>query len=95
MDVTSGDIPLMKTKYYYNKDGYVTREVNVLDETLKDFLIGNRLRDAMQSSELRRGKYNELGIPQGELANMIYKLRNGYYKAYGRNLEEEIKVSQE
>lgn len=95
MDVTSGDIPLMKTKYYYNKDGYVTREVNVLDETLKDFLIGNRLRDAMQSSELRRGKYNELGIPQGELANMIYKLRNGYYKAYGRNLEEEIKVSEE
>jgi len=95
MDVTSGEIPLMKTKYYYNKDGYVTREVNVLDETVKDFLIGNRLRDAMQSSELRRGKYNELGIPQGELANMIYKLRNGYYKAYGRNLEEEIKVSQE
>ena len=95
MDVTGGEIPLMKTKYYYDKEGYVTREVNVLDETVKDFLIGNRLRDAMQSSELRRGKYNELGIPQGELANMIYKLRNGYYKAYGRNLEEEIKVSQE
>jgi hypothetical protein len=95
MDVTGGEIPLMKTKYYYDKEGYVTREVNVLDETVKDFLIGNRLRDAMQSSELRRDKYNELGIPQGELANMIYKLRNGYYKAYGRNLEEEIKVSQE
>jgi hypothetical protein len=93
MDVTGGEIPLMKTRYFYNKKGYVTREVNVGEEFLKDFLIGNRLRDAMQSSELRAEKY--LDIPTNELENMIYKLRNGYYKAYGRNLENEINPPEE
>ena len=93
MDVTGGEIPLMKTRYFYNKKGYVTREVNVGEEFLKDFLIGNRLRDAMQSSELRAEKY--LDIPTNELENMIYKLRNGYYKAYGRNLEDEIRPPEE
>lgn len=93
MDITGGEIPLMKTRYFYNKKGYVTSEVNVGEEFLKDFLIGNRLRDAMQSSELRQEKY--LDIPTNELENMIYKLRNGYYKAYGRNLENEINPPEE
>ena len=93
IDVTGGEIPLMKTRYFYNRKGYVIGEVNVGEEVLKDFLIGNRLRDAMQSSELRQEKY--LDMPTGELANMIYKLQNGYYKAYGRNLEEEIKPTEE
>jgi GNAT superfamily N-acetyltransferase len=93
IDVTGGEIPLMKTKYSYDREGYVTGEVNVAEENLKDFLIGNRLRDALRSSELRQKKY--LDMPTGELANMIYKLQNGYYKAYGRNLEEEIKPTEE
>jgi len=93
MKTTGGEIPLMKTKYFYNREGYATRKVNVAEENLKDFLIGNRLRDAMRSSELRRGKY--VDIPQDELANMIYKLQQGYYKGYGRQLEEEIKPTEE
>ena len=93
IDVTGGEIPLMKTRYFYNRKGYVIGEVNVGEEVLKDFLIGNRLRDAMRSSDLRQEKY--LDMPTGELANMIYKLQNGYYKAYGRNLEEEIKPTEE
>ena len=93
MKTTGGEIPLMKTKYFYNREGYATRKVNVAEENLKDFLIGNRLRDAFRSSELRRGKY--VDIPQDELANMIYKLQQGYYKGYGRQLEEEIKPTEE
>lgn len=93
MKTTGGEIPLMKTKYYYNREGYATRKVNVAEENLKDFLIGNRLRDAFRSSELRRGKY--VDIPQDELANMIYKLQQGYYKGYGRQLEEEINPTEE
>lgn len=90
---SSGNIPLMKTKYEYNKEGYVVGQINVTEEALKDFLIGNRLRDAMKSSDLRKKKY--LQIPDNELELMIYKLQNGYYKAYGRNLEEEIKPTEE
>ena len=93
INATGGNIPLLKTKYFFDSGYVVGQPVNVTEENLKDFLIGNRLRDAMRSSELRRGKY--VDIPQDELANMIYKLQQGYYKAYGRNLEEEIKVSEE
>jgi hypothetical protein len=93
INATGGNIPLMKTKYFFDSGYVVGKPVNVLEENLKDFLIGNRLRDAMRSSELRTEKY--LDIPTNELENMIYKLRNGYYKAYGRNLEDEIKVTEE
>ena len=90
---SDGKIPLLRTRYFFDSQGYVVAEANVAEENLKDFLIGNRLRDALQSSELRQEKY--LDIPTGELANMIYKLQNGYYRAYGGKLEDVINVPEE
>jgi hypothetical protein len=89
MKATEGDIPLLKTKYFFNRKGYVIGEVNVTEDVLKDFFIGSRMRDAFQASPLREKKY--LDMPSEELDLMIYKLERGYYSVYGKEIEAEIK----
>jgi hypothetical protein len=89
MEATEGDIPLLKTKYFLNRKGYVVEEVNVTEDVLKDFFIGSRLRDAFQASPLREKKY--LDMPSEELDLMIYKLERGYYSVYGKEIEAEIR----
>jgi hypothetical protein len=89
MKATEGDIPLLKTKYFFNRKGYVIGEVNVTEDVLKDFFIGTRMRDAFQASPLREKKY--LDMPSEELSLMIYKLERGYYSVYGKEIEAEIK----